>query len=161
MPILQDKKKGTRLEVHHIVYRSHNGSDDADNLITLCHDCHTALHNGEITLKQKGKKNGTLNHATQMNSIRKQLLKRYPEAVETFGYVTKENRQLLGLPKDHYIDACVIATGGVPFVDDTDVLYCKNLLQKEIINKQKDKDQKLKSQQGKFKDLRNMTRYCI
>lgn len=148
------KKKGTRLEVHHIVYRSHNGSDDADNLITLCHDCHTALHNGEITLKQKGKKNGTLNHATQMNSIRKQLLKRYPEAVETFGYVTKENRQLLGLPKDHYIDACVIATGGVPFVDDTDVLYCKKSVAKGDYQQTKGQRSEIKIPTGKIQGFK-------
>ena len=50
-----------------------------------------------------------------MNSIRVQLLKEYPDAKETFGYVTKANRQALGLEKEHYIDACVIATGGKPF----------------------------------------------
>lgn len=41
------KKNGTKLEVHHIIYRSQNGSDDAENLITLCHDCHVALHQGK------------------------------------------------------------------------------------------------------------------
>jgi HNH endonuclease len=29
---------------HHIVPRSRNGSDDESNLITLCRDCHSALH---------------------------------------------------------------------------------------------------------------------
>lgn len=50
-----------------------------------------------------------------MNSIRIQLLKHYPEAIETFGFITKENRWNLGLDKTHYIDACVIASGGKPF----------------------------------------------
>ena len=39
-------------------------------------------------------------------------MKALPEAEETFGYITKENRQNLGLPKEHYIDAVVIAGEG-------------------------------------------------
>lgn len=50
-----------------------------------------------------------------MNSIRKQLLRYYPDAIETFGYVTKSNRLHLGIDKEHYLDACVIATGGNGF----------------------------------------------
>src|SRR5699024_10579657 len=65
--------------------------------------------------KLKGKKKGTLKHATQMNSIRKQLLRYYPDAIETFGFITKENRQLLGLQKTHIIDACIIASQGESF----------------------------------------------
>lgn len=124
------KKNGTKLEVHHIIYRSQNGSDEAENLITLCHDCHVALHQGKIKSSFKGKKNGSLKYATQMNSIRVQLLKKYQNAIETFGFITKENRQLLGLSKDHHIDACVIATGGNSFIDDTKYVYCKKTVAK-------------------------------
>lgn len=105
------KSKDKRLEVHHIVFRSENGSDEEDNLITLCKTCHDALHRGEVTLKKKGKKKGQLNYATQMNSIRIQLLKR-TNVEETFGFVTKEHRQLMELPKEHYFDAVAIATEG-------------------------------------------------
>ena len=62
-------------------------------------------------LKRMGKKKSLLLHATQMNSIRLQLLKRL-EAEETWGFVTKEHRQLVGLPKAHIFDATVIATRG-------------------------------------------------
>ena len=113
--ICKSKKKGVKLEVHHIIFRSNGGSDDADNLITLCHDCHKKLHEGKAKLNLKGKPKGQLNHATQMNSIRIQLLKHYPEAIETHGYVTKANRLNLGIEKDHHIDACVIASGGNEF----------------------------------------------
>ena len=89
-----------------------NGSDEESNLLTLCKTCHDALHAGEITLKSKGKKKGNLKHATQMNSIRLQLLKRV-EAEETFGFITKEHRQLAGLPKEHCFDAAMIATRGM------------------------------------------------
>jgi len=107
------KSKETRLEVHHIVFRSQNGSDEESNLLTLCKACHDGLHAGTVILKQTGKKKGTLRHATQMNSIRVQLL-RTVQAEETFGFITKEHRQLAGLPKGHVFDAAVIATRGTP-----------------------------------------------
>ena len=118
------KSKDNKLEVHHIIFRSNNGSDDPENLITLCKTCHDAVHNGKIKLKG-GKIKSQLKHATQMNSIRVQLMKRLPEAIETHGYVTKENRFNLGYPKEHYIDAVVIACQGVPayFNKTKDVIY--------------------------------------
>jgi hypothetical protein len=106
------KSKDKRLEVHHLVFRSQNGSDEEANLLTLCKTCHDGLHAGTITLKRTGKKKGTLLHATQMNSIRIQLLK-HTQAEETWGFVTKEHRLLAGLPKEHVFDAAIIATGGV------------------------------------------------
>lgn len=109
------KHKDSKLEVHHIVFRSHGGSDEADNLITLCHTCHKDLHSGKINLKLSGKAKGNLKYATQMNIIRKQLFRLYLSAIETFGYVTKANRLRLGVDKEHYYDACVIATQGNTF----------------------------------------------
>jgi len=105
------KSKNNRLEVHHIVFRRNVGSDEESNLLTLCKTCHDGLHHGNIVLKKIGKVKSQLKHATQMNSIRVQLLKNL-ECEETFGFVTKEHRQLLNLPKEHYIDAIVIASQG-------------------------------------------------
>ena len=116
-------KKHVRLEVHHIIFRSMGGTDDEKNLITLCEKCHKAVHDGVLILTKKPKKLN-LKYATQMSIIRSQLLKFYPDAVETFGFVTKENRNHLNLPKEHFIDACVIASGGVEF-ELADVLYQK------------------------------------
>lgn len=119
-------KKGT-LHAHHIIYRSKGGADTLDNLITLCEECHKKLHKGELKKfesKLKGRKKGQLKHATQMNTIRVQLLKYYPEAIETFGYVTKQNRWNLNLGKTHYVDAAVIASGGEDFDFKCD-LYLK------------------------------------
>jgi hypothetical protein len=118
------KKKSNRLEIHHIIFRSNGGSDEEDNLITLCDTCHTNLHHGNLKLNLKGIKKGSLKHATQMNSIRIQLLNIY-ECEETFGYITKENRQNLGLPKEHCMDAVVIASGGEKVNFKQDVLYIK------------------------------------
>ena len=123
-------KKNCRLEVHHIVFRRHGGSDRLENLITLCEDCHKAIHLGEIELKLKGKRRSNLRYATQVSTIRCMLLRRYPDAIETFGFVTKANRENLGLKKDHYIDACVIASGGLVF-EPSDVLYQKRCVSKQ------------------------------
>lgn len=90
------------------------GTDDERNLITLCEKCHKAIHDGILILTKKLKKSN-LKCATHMSIIRSQLLKIYPNAIETFGFVTKENRNNLNLPKGHYIDACVIASGGKKF----------------------------------------------
>ena len=120
----------TRLEVHHIVFRSQGGSDDLDNLITLCEDCHHNLHKGKVKLKVKCKKKSSLKHATQMSVIRSMLLKHYPDAIETFGYVTKANRESSNLGKEHYNDAITIACGCVPDVKILSYLYKKKHVSK-------------------------------
>lgn len=121
------RRKDGKLEVHHIVFRSKGGSDEESNLITLCHTCHKGVHDGTVKLGLKGKTKGTLKYATQMNSIRKQLFREYPDAIETYGYVTKANRLNLGIDKEHYFDACVIATQGTVFTVNT-VLYRKKCI---------------------------------
>ena len=117
-------KKNCRLEVHHIKFKSNGGTDDEENLITLCEDCHKGVHAGTVVLNKKPKKSKDLKHATHMSIIRSRLLKKYPDAIETFGFVTSENRNHLNLEKDHYIDACVIASGGLEF-KELDVIYRK------------------------------------
>ena len=122
-------KKNCRLEVHHVKFKSNGGTDDEENLLTLCEDCHKGVHAGTIVLNKKPKKSKNLNHAAHMGIIRGYLLKKYPDAIETFGFVTSENRNHLNLPKDHYIDACVIASGGLEF-KELDVIYYKHRVSK-------------------------------
>ena len=131
------KHKDSKLEVHHIIFRSQGGSDEAENLITLCHTCHKALHDGKTKLNLKGKEKGQLKYATQMNSIRCQLLKYYPEAIETFGAVTKTNRTALGIEKDHHLDACVIASGGNAVNLVADTVFVKRSIPKGDFQKTK------------------------
>lgn len=121
-------KKHVRLEVHHIIFRNLGGTDDEKNLITLCEKCHKAVHDGILVLTKRPKKLN-LKHATHMSIIRSQLLKIYPDAVETFGFVTKENRNNLNLQKGHFIDACVIAGGGEKFKLN-DIIYQKRRVAK-------------------------------
>ena len=137
-------KKNCRLEVHHIKFKSNGGTDDEENLITLCKECHDGVHAGIIILTKKHKKSKGLKHATHMSIIRSQLLKKYPNAVETFGFVTSENRNHLNLEKDHYIDACVIASGGLEF-KELDVIYRKRRVsvQSRILTRGAHGEQKL------------------
>lgn len=122
-------KKNCRLEVHHIVFRSNGGIDDEENLITLCKECHDGVHAGTVALNKKPKKSKNLKYATHMSIIRSQLLRKYPTAIEAFGFVTSENRNHLKLDKDHYIDACVIASGGLEF-KPLDVIFYKRRVSK-------------------------------
>ena len=120
------KSKDKRKHVHHIIFRENLGSDKHENLLTLCKTCHDLVHDGKLIIKKQGKAKGQLKHATQMNSIRIQLLKLFPEAEETFGFITKEYRQLLGLAKEHYMDAVAIVSRGIPVNFKTNtVLYKK------------------------------------
>ncbi len=124
--VCKGRRKSKRLEVHHIVFRSRGGSDEAENLITLCSTCHKDLHNGNIKPNFVGKTKDQLRHATQMNIIRCQLLKIYPNAIETFGYITKANRLLFNdIIKDHHLDACIIATGGKKPIIKSKIIYIK------------------------------------
>ena len=122
-------KKNCRLEVHHIKFKSNGGTDDEENLITLCKECHDGVHTGTVELNKKPKKSKGLKHATHMSIIRSRLFREYPNAIETFGFVTAENRNHLKLEKDHYIDACVIASGGLEF-KELDVIYRKRRVSK-------------------------------
>ena len=122
-------KKNCRLEVHHIKFRSNGGTDDEENLITLCKGCHDGVHTGTVVLNKKPKKSRGLKHATHMSIIRSYLLKEYPDAIETFGFVTTENRNHLKLKKEHYIDACVIASGGLSF-ESSNIIYYKRRVSK-------------------------------
>ena len=101
----------THLEVHHIVQRKDGGTNRPDNLVTVCHDCHVALHRGEFTLS---KPKGGYKASTFMNKMRNKLVERlktrYGNMVQTtFGYITRIGRTAVGLPKDHNTDARIIS----------------------------------------------------
>ena len=106
------KKKGKILHTHHIVYRGKGGTDRADNLITVCSDCHTdeAHKKGGILYDwmQKGKKVKQYKAPTFMNIIRRRTFAKYPNAEITHGSETTPKRKELGLEKSHANDAVAI-----------------------------------------------------
>ena len=98
------------LNVHHIESRK-TGGDAPNNLITLCETCHKAYHAGKIKLEQR--RGQSFKEASFMGIMRWALLDKlreiYPNVRNTYGYITKNSRIRLGLPKEHYIDAYCIA----------------------------------------------------
>lgn len=106
-------KSGVKLEAHHIVFRSDGGKDTLNNLITLCHSCHSKVHAGK--LKITGGVSGKLDQIAQHTMIGKSYLYKQVEGFYgsmslLYGYQTSSVRKYLNLPKDHDIDAFCLAS---------------------------------------------------
>ena len=107
------KSKDKILQTHHIIYRSNGGTNRADNLITVCTDCHTYENHQKggvlYQWQEKHKKTKQYKEPPFMNILRKRIFKKYPNAVITYGSETTPKRKTLGLEKTHYNDAIVIS----------------------------------------------------
>lgn len=106
------KSKDSKLHVHHIVFRSQGGSDNASNLVCLCKLCHDKLHQGKIELNLKGNKKKHKD-STFMNIMKNTLFNRiekmYSNVEMTYGYITKQNRYINSIDKTHRLDALAIS----------------------------------------------------
>jgi len=117
------KSKDERLHCHHIIHRKDQGSNDPDNLITLCKTCHDSLHAGEFELS--GRRSKT-KHATEIGIVKSQIQKSRWKFIRTFGYETKFKReQVLELEKTHYFDAVAICCRDNQKIDLDDTVYFK------------------------------------
>lgn len=129
------KKKNKILHTHHIVYRSEGGTDRADNLITVCTDCHTSENHkpGGIFWRwmKEYKKVKQYKEPPFMNILRRRTFQKYPEAEITYGSETSPRRKELGLEKTHYNDA--IAITGVESIKENpdDVFFVKQFRKKK------------------------------
>lgn len=107
------KSRGKILQTHHIIYRSNGGTDRVDNLITVCTDCHTYENHqkGGVLYKwqEEHKKVKQYKEPPFMNTLRKRIFEKYPEAVITYGSETTPKRKEMGLQKTHYNDAIIIS----------------------------------------------------
>ena len=107
------KSKNKVLQTHHIIYRSNGGTNRVDNLITVCTDCHTSANHkkGGILYKwqEEHKKVKQYKEPPFMNTLRKRIFSRYPDAVITYGSETTPRRKDAGLDKTHYNDAIIIS----------------------------------------------------
>ena len=107
------KKKGGKLKIHHIIYRSLGGTSTVDNLITVCANCHTTKnHQIGILAKwcqDKKKVNKSYKGATFMNILRRRLFLAFPQAKFQYGARTTLQRADLKLTKSHYNDAVAIS----------------------------------------------------
>ena len=125
------KSKDTILNVHHIESRK-TGGNAPNNLITLCETCHKSYHKGIIKLPSTIKRGMKFNDATFMGIMRWAFYNKLKEIhVDkhihmTYGYITKNTRIEVGLPKDHYIDARCIS-GNPQAMSDGIVYYQKKV----------------------------------
>ena len=129
------KSKDKVLHTHHIRYKSLGGTDRADNLITVCTECHTGKNHkeGGILYKwmQEGKKVKQYKEATFMNILRARTYKRYPSAVITYGSITTPKRKELGLEKTHYNDAIAITNIDNIKENTNQIFYIKQFRKKK------------------------------
>ena len=107
-------KLGERIEMHHIRQRSEGGTDKPNNLALLHDKCHRLMHDTNDFSNLK--KNKQYKAETFMNTLRKRLFEHFPKAIETFGYITSAKRKEIGLSKEHYIDAFIIADGNIQLI---------------------------------------------
>jgi len=102
------------LEVEHIVPKSRGGTDRVSNLTLSCRKCN--LKKGDKTAEEFGyphiqrQAKQPLKAPACLNNIRWRLVEQLT-AEHTYGYVTKYQRNKLGLEKSHINDAFVIAGG--------------------------------------------------
>ncbi len=129
------KKKGKILQTHHIIYKSKGGTDRANNLITVCTDCHNHKNHqeGEIFYKWMAdkKKMPSYKETPFMNIIRKRVFEKYPNANITYGSIATPKRKELGLDKTHYNDALVISGVEEGFIDNVGIFKIKQFRKKK------------------------------
>jgi 5-methylcytosine-specific restriction endonuclease McrA len=107
-------KKNVPLEVEHLVPKSRGGTDRVSNLTIACRKCNlkkgdkTAEEFGYPHIPQQAKQ--PLKAPACLNTIRWRIVEQLT-AEHTYGYVTKYQRNKLGLEKSHVNDAFVIAGG--------------------------------------------------
>ena len=105
------------LHVHHVIWRSKNGLDVPENLITVCEACHAKIHKNakadqhikQIAGTQTQKYAPTTILNTIMPYFYEWLSKQFAVVTKTYGYETKEKRFESNLPKSHVIDAYLIS----------------------------------------------------
>ena len=131
------KRKDKIFNTHHIIYRSEGGTNRANNLITVCTDCHTSKNHekGEVFWKwmETKKKTPQYKETPFMNILRKRIFNKYPKAKIVYGSWTTPKRKDLGLEKEHYNDALVISGITENFIDNVGIFTIKQFRKKKRI----------------------------
>ncbi len=149
--------------IHHILPRSEGGSDNADNLVGLCMDCHEAVHTGKKKININGfrKKYATASVLNQaLLHIISELVYMFGEEHVRFcmGYETKNLRDDMELLKDHHIDAIVIASVcyDLPLKKESPVLTHPRLMKqfrehdRQIVRSQRERKYEMIGEDGKL-----------
>ena len=119
-------------EIDHVIPRSNGGTNSTYNLVASCKTCNQMKSN--LTLKDFGKKmNKNYSHlepkklpkdAAIVQSARNYMVKEITKLVANTtthdAWLTKYNRDQLGLPKEHYYDALSVGETPSKFIFLTD-----------------------------------------
>lgn len=148
------ESKDSVLNVHHLESRK-TGGNSPDNLITLCETCHNKYHKGEIKLKVS-RSSKSLRDAAFMGIVRwavyNKLKVLYPNVSLTYGYITKNNRIGLKLPKAHCIDAfCITGNLSAQVSECTYKFRCLRRHNRQIHKSKILKGQKRKANQAEYR----------
>jgi len=99
-------KSTSNLQAHHIIFRSHGGSNAPSNGITLCKTCHEELHDGQWVLKKKPK---MFKYPAHLQQGKWYLWDELQELglfmSRCLGFETRFWRKQIGLEKSHLNDA--------------------------------------------------------
>ena len=103
--------KDIALQIHHIGYWKNDRSNRPQNLMAICVRCHVPKNHlaGAVLWGLKPINKG-FKEATFMSMIRWKLVNDN-DFNNTFGYITKSKRIILGIDKSHSNDAFIIAGG--------------------------------------------------
>lgn len=107
-------------QYHHINHRAEGGIDNVKNIIGLCNECHTRIHNSvdaEEQLRELKEGVEQKYYVGLLNSVMPVLIeevsayckKKGVKLAITDGRKTAETRKKCNLPKDHCIDAYAIS----------------------------------------------------
>jgi len=109
------------LEVDHVVPRSRGGTNRPHNLVAACHECNRRKGNQTATefgypqvAERSGQSFRVAAHTQAGKTVTLDRLAEIAQVETTYGYVTKVDREAMGLPKTHYYDAVAIASAGKP-----------------------------------------------
>ena len=117
-----DKEHKPRM--HHVTYRSHGATNNPDEYAPVCEKCHdgAAHRDGQaLDLLRRACQRKEYREPTFMNILRKRLFEAFPDAVFTYGNITKADRETLGLEKTHANDAVAVAAHGLGRITDCQI----------------------------------------
>ena len=113
-PDCKNEDEKPTLIAHHLRYQHNGGTQKPDDQITLCSQCHSAAAHLSF-LKDWEPDDKDYKPETYMTTVYKRLMERLTElgykTDYTYGYITKGDREALGLEKTHANDAFCIAGG--------------------------------------------------
>jgi len=113
------KTRDFELHGHHLIRKEDNGSNELDNLVTLCKKCHVKYHKGMLELKiSEHKYRGKLD--VELSIIRKYL--EVSNSTNAYGFIMKKQRQNLRLSPTPINNACSVLN-----INPNNQFYIRNI----------------------------------